>query len=130
MRKIIHHAFCLLISTFFLVSSALALASEKTCLLEGNFTMSGQSIVISDCAENKNMSADQFREACEWMGNPFDDVRYKAKLTYQAACPANAQAQCQNVMGGSLNFHYYKRDAETLKDTKNSCLAQGGKWVQ
>jgi len=107
-----------------------AAASEKACLLEGDFTMAGQRVVINDCAENRSMPPAQFKEACQWMGNPFNDARYKAKITYMASCPAAPQARCQNAMGGGMNFSYYKRNAELLKASKAGCEAQGGKWVQ
>lgn len=107
-----------------------AAASEKACLLEGGFTLGGQRIVISDCAENRTMPANQLKEACRDMGNPLNDERYKARITYLAACPASPQAQCQNAMGGAMHFRYYKRDAEMLRSTRSSCESLGGRWMQ
>jgi len=113
-----------------LLAHTASLANDKACLLEGDFTLAGQRVVINDCAENRSMPAAQFKEACQGMGNPFNDARYKAKITYLASCPAQPQARCQNAMGGGMNFAYYKRDAELLKASKAGCEAQGGKWVQ
>jgi hypothetical protein len=113
-----------------LVAPGLALASERACLLEGDFTMGGQRVVINDCAENRNMPAAQFREACQWMGNPMNDNRYRARITYMASCPANPQARCENAMGGSMNFAYYLRDRELLQNSRGGCESMGGRWVQ
>jgi len=110
--------------------STVAIASNKACLLEGDFTLADERIVINDCAENVVMQAEEFREACEWMGNPFGDDKLKAKITYLQSCPAKPQAECQNVMMGQMNFLYYSRDAEMLATSKTSCDGFGGKWVE
>lgn len=125
-----HTAFRLLtLTTSFMVHASVS-ASDKACLLEGDFTMAGQRVVINDCAENRTMPTAQFKEACQWMGNPFNDARYKAKTTYLASCPPKPQARCQNAMGGGMNFYYYKRDAELLQTSQAGCKAQGGQWSQ
>lgn len=106
-----------------------AAAQEKACLLEGNFRIGGQQLIISDCAENRTMPKQEFREACEGMSEfTLAGETYKAKVTFHASCPAAPQGTCEGIFGGAMNAYYYKRDAKTLADTRRSCLAQQGQW--
>ena len=45
------------------------------------------------------------------------------------ACPAKAQAACINPFGQKVTTYYYSRGPQALADTKKSCVAQQGKWV-
>ncbi|MFC3148448.1 hypothetical protein [Piscinibacterium candidicorallinum] len=112
-----------------LVIATPAMAQEKTCLLEGDFKIGAQRVLISDCAENRTMPPAEFREACKGMSEfTLAGETYTAKLSFSAACPPNPQATCEGIFGGAMNARYYKRDAKLLEDTRKSCLAQGGKW--
>ena len=106
-----------------------SLAQDKVCILEGNFVIGGQRVVISDCAENKTMPKEEFREACTGMSEfTLAGETYKAKVTYSASCPPSPQGTCEGIFGGAMTARYYKRDAKNLEDTRKSCLAQQGKW--
>lgn len=108
---------------------AVAQPNERACVLEGTFQIAGQRVVINDCAENRAMPKDDFREVCKGMSEfTLAGQTYKAKVTFVAACPAGAQGTCEGMFGGALNASYYKRDARTLEDTRKSCVAQQGRW--
>jgi hypothetical protein len=117
------------------LSSILTIANsastlKQACLLEGDFTMGEERVIISDCAQNLGIPQEEFHEACVWMSNPFGDDRYAATVTFLESCPTESQAKCQNAMNGNLNFFYYKRDAQMLETTKSSCQMLGGEWIQ
>jgi hypothetical protein len=106
-----------------------AQAQDRTCLLEGDFKIGTQRVLISDCAENRTMPPAEFREACKGMSEfTLAGETYTAKLTFSSTCPPSPQATCEGIFGGAMNARYYKRDAKLLEDTRKSCLAQGGKW--
>ncbi len=105
-------------------------ANGKACLLEGNFTLMGQKIVMKDCLQNNGGQPQaQFVQNCQGlsqaavsMGGP------PAKITYLAACPVPALGVCDKLFGVALSGHYYAQDAQALKDTEASCKAGGGTW--
>lgn len=110
-------------------AGSVAQPNDRACVLEGTFQIAGQRMVINDCAENRAMPKDDFREVCKGMSEfTLAGQTYKAKVTYMAACPAGAQGTCEGMFGGALNASYYKRDARTLEDTRKSCVAQQGRW--
>ncbi len=111
------------------ISSFAFAQNDKACLLEGKFEMMRQKFDIKDCALNEGLDAKSFKEMCKSfsqgaaaMGAP------PAKITYMSKCPEKAQAQCKGFAGQKINFYYYKRDVQSLKDTKTSCGSMGGKW--
>jgi hypothetical protein len=110
--------------------SALSMAGEENaCMLEGEMTMMGTSIVIKDCMENGGLEAAQFKEACNGlsqMGAAMGGT--PAKITYMAKCPLPAQGSCQNLMGSSVHGYYYARDEGSLAGAKAGCEMQGGTW--
>lgn len=106
-----------------------ASAQDKVCLLEGNFKIGNLPLIISDCAENRTMPKEAFREACAGMSEfTLAGETYKARVTFSSACPPAPQGTCEGLFGGAMNASYYKRDAQTLADTRRSCLAQQGRW--
>jgi hypothetical protein len=106
-----------------------ALAQDKACLLDGNFKIGGQQVIISDCAENRTMPKEEFREVCAGMSEfTLAGETYRAKVTFLTSCPAVPQGTCEGMFGGAMNAYYYKRDAKTLADTRKACLAQQGRW--
>lgn len=106
-----------------------ARAQEKVCLLEGDFQIAGRRVVISDCAENRKLSKEEFREACAGMSEfTLAGETYKARVSFSASCPPHPQGTCEGIFGGAMDARYYKRDARNLEDTRQSCLAQQGRW--
>ena len=106
-----------------------AFAENSACLMEGSFTMLGQTTQIKDCMESGDVAQEQFVETCEGISNAAVAFGAEpAKITYLAACPAGAQGSCKGLFGSPMTAYYYKRDAETLADTKKGCVAQGGEW--
>lgn len=106
-----------------------AFAENSACLMEGSFTILGQTTEIKDCMENGGVAQEQFVEICEGISSSAVAFGAEpAKIQYLAACPDGAQASCKGLFGSSMTAYYYKRDAETLADTKKSCVAQGGEW--
>lgn len=122
--------FLVLFSTLGALSTMPAFASERACLLTGDFKMLDQRIVINDCVENGKISSVEFREMCQGMSNPFNDEHFQADVTYMAACPANPQATCKDVGGGVVSFYYYNRDDQLLESSQNGCELMGGTWEQ
>lgn len=119
----------LLILASLLAAPLLAHASDKACLLEGNFVMMGQKIVIKDCMQNNGMPQVQFVQNCQGASQAAASMGgAPAKITYLAACPTPALGRCDKLMGGPLNGHYYLQDAQALKDTEAGCKAGGGTW--
>lgn len=119
----------------FVVASSLvimispALAEENACLMEGSFTMLGQTTEIKDCMESGGVAKEKFVEACEGISNAAVAFGAEpARITYLAACPGGAQGSCKGLFGSPMTAFYYKRDAETLADSKKGCVAQGGEW--
>lgn len=109
--------------------SPLVAAADKACLLEGSFTMMGVTTDIKDCLMNTGVAQDMFIENCKGMaaaGAAFGAA--PAKVTYLGACPAGQQAACEGLFGAPMTAYYYKRDAQSLADTRQGCLAAGGTW--
>ena len=106
-----------------------AFAENSACLMEGSFTMLGQTTQIKDCMESGDVAQEQIVETCEGISNAAVAFGAEpAKITYLAACPSGAQGSCKGLFGSPMTAYYYKRDAETLADTKKGCVAQGGEW--
>lgn len=106
-----------------------ATAQDKACLLQGNFQIAGQRVVISDCAENKTLPKAEFREVCAGMSEfTLAGETYKATIAYSASCPPDPQGSCEGMFGGAITARYYRRDPRTLEDLRKTCLAQQGRW--
>lgn len=127
-NKLAHHlTFC--VSALLLVSN-IGFAQDKSCLLEGSFTLGGQTTEIKDCIENKGVPQAQFEETCSKLVQitaAFPGGK-AGTVTYMPTCPAKPQGICEGFFGQPMNSFYYKRDPKTLPNVKKSCLAQGGKW--
>lgn len=110
-------------------AAAGASAQDRVCLLEGDFRIGGQQVLISDCAENRSMPEDEFRAVCAGMSQfTLAGETYQATVSFSSACPPAPQGTCEGIFGGAMDANYYKRDAETLEDTRKSCLAMQGRW--
>jgi hypothetical protein len=125
----LHKHFHLAIAALSLACAGSAFAQDKACLMEGSFAIAGQKTEIKDCLQNGGVPPAQFKETCSGlaqtaaaMGGP------PAKVSYMAACPAQAQGSCEGFFGKPMTGYYYKRDPQTLGTVKSSCIAQGGKW--
>lgn len=104
-------------------------AQDRACLLEGSFAFAGQKLDIKDCLENNGVPKARFQETCKSLAEATVGMGLPAaKNTPMAACPAQPQGACEGLFGAKMTAYYYKRDAQSLADTKTSCAAQGGKW--
>ena len=107
----------------------LAHAQDKACLLEGNFTLMGQKLVIKDCMQNNGVPQAQFVQNCQGASQAAASMGgAPAKITYLGACPVPALGVCDKLFGVALSGHYYLQDAQALKDTEAGCKAGGGTW--
>ena len=119
----------LVVASSLSIMVAPAFAEDRACLMEGSFTMLGQTTEIKDCMDSGGVAKEQFVEACEGISNAAVAFGAEpARITYLAACPDGAQGSCKGLFGSPMTAYYYKRDAETLADTKNGWVAQGGEW--
>lgn len=110
-------------------ASGCVVAQDKVCLLEGNFQIGEQRVLISDCAENRTMPKADFRAACTGMSEfELAGETYKATVSYLSACPPAPQGTCEGLFGGAMDASYYNRDTATLEETRKSCLAMQGRW--
>lgn len=104
---------------FALTAAAGAAHADNACLLEGKVA----GAAIKDCSQTSlPIPAAAYAEQCR------SNEGFKA--TPLKACPAGAQAKCVNPFGQQMQAFYYARDAKTLADTKVSCIAQKGKWIE
>lgn len=108
-------------------------AADKACLLEGTMVINGKSTPMKDCLENAGVPDEQFKSTCDSIAKMGESLAKSLggaapKTTYLAACPAGATNTCTGFFGQPMTSYYYKRDAAELIKTKESCLAQGGKW--
>lgn len=112
-----------------------AWAVDKACLIEGDIVVFGKTTPTKDCLENSGVPDDRFKAVCQSLVQASENLA-KAfggpppKSTYLPACPPKATASCLGFFGQPMTSHYYKRDAKELAETKESCVAQGGKWKQ
>lgn len=107
----------LLISVVLLTTEAFA---QNACLIEGTVA----SEAVRDCTETSMaIPADQYAAECKTNANG------PLKATVVKTCPAKAQAVCIDPYGVSVKVYYYLRSTQSLADTKTSCIAQKGKWV-
>ena len=112
-----------------------ALAADKACLIEGNIVVFGKSMPTKDCLENSGVPDDRFKSVCQSLVQTSENLAKTfggpaPKTTYLQSCPPKATASCLGFFGQPMTSYYYKRDAKELAETKESCVAQGGKWKQ
>lgn len=108
-------------------------AADNACLIEGNIVVFGTTTPAKDCLENSGVPPERFKPICQSLIEASEKLAKTfggppPKSTYLPACPTNAQASCVGFFGQPMTSYYYKRDAKSLAETKESCLAQGGKW--
>ncbi|XZG69525.1 hypothetical protein ACTSKR_12815 [Chitinibacteraceae bacterium HSL-7] len=110
-------------------------AADKGCLIEGDIVIGGKTKPTKDCLENSGVPDDQFKSVCQSLSQASEHLAKALgspppKTTYLPSCPAKATASCLGFFGQAMTSYYYKRDAKDLAETKESCVAQGGKWKQ
>lgn len=94
--------------------------ADNACLIEGQ--VYGET--IKDCSQTSlPIPAGDYAEQCNSNANG------PLKATVLKACPAKAQAACVGPFGQKVTTYYYSRGPQALADTKKSCIAQQGKWV-
>ena len=112
-----------------------ALAADKACLIEGDIVVFGKTTPTKDCLENSGVPDDRFKSVCQSLAQTSENLAKTfggpvPKTTYLQSCPPKATALCTGFFGQPMTSYYYKRDAKELAETKESCVAQGGKWKQ
>ena len=94
--------------------------SGNACLLEGTI----MSEVVKDCSQTSlPIPAAAYAAQCR------ENEGAGLKATPLKACPAQAQASCVNPFGQKVTTFYYARSPQQLATTKQSCIAQRGRWV-
>ena len=119
----------ILLGTVTVLFPAFSYAQDTACLMEGSFTLMGQTTEVKDCIKNNGMPHEQFIEMCQSISNTATAMGAPApKITYKMNCNANEQASCESPFHAPVTFYYYKRDAESLANAKKGCSLQQGKW--
>jgi hypothetical protein len=104
-------------------------AQDAACLLQGDFQIAGQRVLISDCVENKTLPEAEFREVCAGMSQfTLAGETYQATVNFSATCPPDPQGSCEGIFDGAITARYYNRDEQLLKDSRETCKAQQGTW--
>ncbi|WP_447726935.1 hypothetical protein [Sphingomonas koreensis] len=113
-----------------LVSSSAAIATYaapeapqagNACLIEGTI----MSEFVKDCSQTSlPVPAAAYAAQCR------ENESAGLKATPMKACPAQAQASCVNPFGQKMTTFYYARSPQQLAATKQSCIAQRGRWVE
>ncbi|MCX8474825.1 MAG: hypothetical protein MT490_03415 [Sphingomonas sp.] len=121
--------FAVAIAAAFLVSASFTATpttppvpqSSNACLLEGEI----MSEFVKDCSQTSMpISAAAYAAQCR------ENESAGLKATPMKTCPAQAQASCINPFGQQITTFYYARSPQQLAATKQSCVAQRGKWVE
>lgn len=106
--------------------SAGAAQADIACLVEGQM-MSEQ---IKDCTQTSlPLPAAEYAAQCKENAAAFTAMGGSGTATVLKACPPKAQAACVGLMGQPATAYYYSRTPQMLADTRKSCAAQRGKWV-
>lgn len=117
------------LSAFVLMAIALtggAARADQACLTEGRM-MNEQ---IKDCSQTKmSIASAAYAAQCKETASVFAAMGGAGTATVLSACPAKAQGACINPFGTPVTTYYYARGPKSLADTKTSCVAQKGKWV-
>lgn len=115
---------------FVLMAMALtagAARADQACLIEGRM-MNEQ---IKDCSQTKmSVASAAYAAQCKESAAIFPSMGGSGTATVLSACPAKAQGACVNPFGTPVTTYYYARSPKSLADTKTSCVAQKGKWVE
>lgn len=110
------------ISSLFMSASAPpAPQSGNACLIEGTI----MSEFVKDCSQTSlPIPAAAYAAQCR------ENESAGLKATPMKVCPAQAQASCINPFGQKVTTFYYARSPQQLASTKQSCIAQRGRWVE
>ncbi|WP_334187667.1 hypothetical protein [Noviherbaspirillum sp.] len=108
--------------------TAMAVAADNACLLEGSLKIGKQVTQIKDCMQNNGVKKEQFLQTCKGIAEMGAGMGAPPKVTYLDACPASPQGVCEGVFGQPIHSYYYMRSVSDLADSKASCQKTGGKW--
>ncbi|SEK21439.1 hypothetical protein SAMN05216214_101120 [Atopomonas hussainii] len=105
-------------------------ATDNACMIEGSFSMMGQTIAIKDCLQGApNQPPEALRGTCSGLAQaPLAMGGQAGTVTYMAQCPQPAQGVCKNLAGSGQDAYYYQRSADDLNSLPASCSASGGQW--
>jgi hypothetical protein len=117
-------------AAFGLLLSPLAWTADTACLVEGEFSLFGQTIHSKDCMRSAPNDADgDFRSACEALANTSAVLGgAPGKIEYSEECPLPAQGICKGFLGSGRDAYYYARSASDLRELPKSCRLGGGVW--
>jgi hypothetical protein len=108
------------IAAVILAASGGAAWADNACLVEGQ--VYGEA--VKDCTQTSlPIPAADYAAQCK------ENDSGPLKATVLKTCPAKAQAACVGLFGQPATAYYYSRSPQSLADTKKSCIAQRGKWV-
>ncbi|RMX04880.1 hypothetical protein D8I35_13545 [Corticibacter populi] len=112
------------------LAAAPTLAQETACMIEGTFSILGQTIKSRDCMQadpNENEAA--FKASCDQLANTSAGMGGgRGTITYMKQCQKPAQGICKNVLGSQRDAYYYERSAEDLRILPDGCQRGGGQW--
>jgi hypothetical protein len=98
-----------------------AVQSGNACLIEGTI----MSEIVKDCSQTSlPVSAAAYAAQCR------ENEGAGLKATPMKACPAQAQGACVNPFGQTVTTFYYARSPQQLTTTRQSCIAQSGRWIE
>lgn len=119
-------------------AAAPAGAGGDACVTRFSATMMGQRSDNTSCIENVSQAADAFRAGCEQAAqadaamqgesSPEMQVHEASTEFTSAGCPANADARCDGVNNGQVNFLYFGHSADQLVALEQACGLRGGDW--
>ncbi len=95
--------------------------AQNACLIEGQV----YNEPVRDCSETSlAIPLAEYASQCATNANG------PLRATVMRACPAKAQAMCVDAYGVPNKAYYYLRSPQSLADTRKSCIAMKGKWVE
>lgn len=105
-------------------------AADRACLIEGEFSLMGQTIHSKDCMQSDPKESEAaFKESCQALANTSAQMGgAPGKIEYMAQCPKPAQGVCRGFMGSKRDAYYYARSPADLSTLPSSCRQVGGSW--
>ena len=123
-------------TALYLVSAAIFLipivasAQTQACLIDGEFTIMGQTIRSKDCIQAPASDpVAEFRRVCQELANTSAMLGGKAaNVSYMATCPGQPQGICKGFLRSKRDAYYYERTPDNLTKVPASCERTGGRW--
>lgn len=106
-------------------------AADQACLIEGKFSIMGQTIHSKDCMQSDpNETEAAFKASCQALANISAQMGgAPGEIEYMAQCPQPAQGVCKGFMKSKRDAYYYARSADDLSTLPLSCKQGGGTWI-